>query len=214
MTENSLTSGDRERVAERNGIQVLLSCVLACLFASLGVLVLNWSFGQDPATAILSESAQLRDELRPIRSVPVGDFVLLNDSSDYRWTLGPGFAPSESDGTWVRSREARIIFYPENVPVGFEDSLVLEISVSPLLTGDREVRSLRVDSGREEVEVDLESGGGRVVVALPEGDEQIVELLCDRLDTPSDDPGIADLRRLCVKVYAMAIRVDAEKSTK
>jgi len=191
-----------------------LSFVLVCLCTSLGVLVLNWSFGRDPATAILSESAPLRDELRPIRSVPVGDFVLLNDSSDYRWTLGPGFAPSESDGTWVRSQEAQIIFYPENVPVGFADSLVLEISVSPLLTGDREVRSLRVDSGLDEVEVELESGGGRVVVALPEGDEQIVELLCDSLDTPADDPGIGDLRRLCVKVYAMAIRVDAEKSPK
>lgn len=174
-------------------------------------MLFSWSFLSDPATATLSESERLRDELRSVRAVPVGEFVLLNDSSEYRWTLGPGFAPSESDGTWVRSRAAQIIFYPKGVPEGSEDDLVLELSVSPLLVGDLRTRTLTVNSGREEVEVELSDGGRRVIVALPAGEEQVVELLCDSLDVPAEDPGIADLRRLCVKVYAMAIRVDSER---
>ena len=214
VTENPLRFGHREQAAGQVGLEVLLSCVLACLFASLGVLLFDWTFGSDPATGILREPPQLRDELRPVRKVPVGELVLLNDSSVYRWTLGPGFASSEKDGTWVRSRGAQIVFYPEDVPLGYEDKLVLEISVSPLLVGDREVRSLRVDSGLEQVEVDLGVGGGRVEVALPEAEEQIVELFCDSLDSPADDLGVSDLRRLCVKVYAMAVRVDPKGATR
>ena len=211
MTVPRTTSTSHDRDDGRSGTEWFLSAALACVCAGVLTLIFSWSFLSDPATATLSESDELRDELRSVRVVPVGEFVLLNDSSEYRWTLGPGFAPSESDGTWVRSRAAQIIFYPKGVPEGSEDDLVLELSVSPLLVGDLRTRTLRVNSGREEVEVELADGGKRVIVALPTGEEQVVDLLCDSLDVPAEDPGIADLRRLCVKVYAMAIRVDSER---
>jgi hypothetical protein len=80
--------------------------------------------------------------------------------------------------------------------------------VSPLLTGKQESRSLVVRTGAEEVEVDLEPGGARVFVRLAPGEQQVVELVCDSLDSPAEEALSIDMRRLCVKVYAMAVRRD------
>jgi hypothetical protein len=132
--------------------------------------------------------------------------VSLNDGSEYRWVLGPGFAPPESDGTWVRSRTAQLIFYLPDIGEADEGALSLELSVSPLLTGNQESRLLVVRSSAEEVEVELESEGARVFVKLAPGEQQVVELVCDSLDSPAEEALSIDMRRLCVKVYAMAVR--------
>ena len=170
---------------------------------SLGII---WTLGADPAVLIEGENEGLRAELVELRQVPVDEFVSLNDGSEYRWVLGPGFAPPESDGTWVRSRTAQLIFYLPDIGEADEGALSLELSVSPILTGNQESRSLVVRSGAEEVEVELESEGARVFVKLAPGEQQVVELVCDSLDSPAEEALSIDMRRLCVKVYAMAVR--------
>jgi len=187
--------------------------VAAAVVIAVAVLGLYWSLGDDPATATLDETEAMREELAPLRQVPLDDFIYLNDSSPHRWVLGPGFAPSEADGTWVRSRVASLVFYPIGISDDSDGSLEVELSLSPLLLGNEESRRVRVSSGVDAVEVHLPPQGARVVLQLPMGAEQEVEIHCDSLDVPAEDPGIADLRRLCVKVYAMAIRrVDGEGS--
>jgi len=173
--------------------------------ASLGI---SWTLGPDPAVLIEDEGEALRAELVELRQVPVDDFVFLNDGSEHRWVLGPGFAPPESDGTWVRSRVAQLIFYPQGSGEPTEGALSLELSVSPFLAGNQESRSLVVRSGAEEVEVELESEGARVLVKLAPGEQQVVELVCDSLDSPAEEALGIDMRSLCVKVYAMAVRRD------
>ena len=170
---------------------------------SLGII---WTLGADPAVLIEGENEGLRAELVELRQVPVDEFVSLNDGSEYRWVLGPGFAPPESDGTWVRSRTAQLIFYLPDIGEADEGALSLELSVSPLLTGNQESRLLVVRSSAEEVEVELEPDGTRVFVRLAPGEKQVVELVCDSLDAPAEEALSIDMRRLCVKVYAMAVR--------
>ena len=183
--------------------QNLVAFVVLVTLASLGII---WTLGADPAVLIEDEGEGLRAELVGLRQVPVDQFVSLNDGSEYRWVLGPGFAPPESDGTWVRSRTAQLIFYLPDTGEADESALSLELSVSPLLTGNQESRSLVVRSGAEEVEVELESEGARVFVKLAPGEQQVVELVCDSLDSPAEEALSIDMRRLCVKVYAMAVR--------
>ena len=170
---------------------------------SLGII---WTLGAEPAVLIEGENEGLRAELVELRQVRVDEFVSLNDGSEYRWVLGPGFAPPESDGTWVRSRTAQLVFYLPDTGEVDESALSLELSVSPLLTGNQESRSLVVRSGAEEVEVELESEGARVFVKLAPGEQQVVELVCDSVDSPAEEALSIDMRRLCVKVYAMAVR--------
>jgi len=80
---------------------------------ALGVPALGTFFvlGPDPAVLTRDESEDLRDELKELRSVASGEFVDLNDRSTHRWILGPGFAPPEADGAWVRAQRAEMIFY-------------------------------------------------------------------------------------------------------
>ena len=186
-----------------NRYQNLVAFVVLVALASLGII---WTLGPDPAVLIEDEGDALRAELVELRQVPVDEFVFLNDESEHRWVLGPGFAPPESDGTWVRSRTAQLIFYLPGTGEVDESVLSLELSVSPLLTGNQESRSLVVRSGAEEVEVELESEGARVFVKLAPGEQQVVELVCDSLDSPAEEALSIDMRRLCVKVYAMAVR--------
>lgn len=180
----------------------------AFLLALLGgVLSLGIFFvlGTDPAVTTAEESQGLREELRNLRLVPSGEFLGLNDSSPYRWVLGPGFAPPEVDGTWVRSQSAQIIFYlPEDLTGSFSQ-LSLELSASPLLNDDQGSRSLLVRSTIDEVRVELPAGGSRIFVALDNNEEQVVEIVCDSLDSPAEKPSAIDARRLCVKFYAMAV---------
>jgi len=175
---------------------------------SFGIIALGTYFavGLDPAVLTSSESEEVREELRAFRTVPLDEFVALNDGSPYRWVLGPGFAAPEADGTWVRAQRARIIFYlPENESPGSINYL-LELSTSPLLADDQESRALTLRSRVDEVRMDLTPGGSRIFIELDGAEEQIVELICDSLDVPPDDQGTSDIRRLCVKVYAMAVR--------
>ena len=182
--------------------------LLVVVLTIVGVTALGLYFlvGPDPAVLIEDEGEALRAELVELRQVPVDEFVFLNDESEHRWVLGPGFAPPESDGTWVRSRTAQLVFYLPDTGEADEGALSLELSVSPLLTGNQESRSLVVRSGAEEVEVELESEGARVFVKLAPGEQQVVELVCDSLDSPAEEALSIDMRRLCVKVYAMAVR--------
>jgi len=182
------------------------SAVVFAVLAVVAALGITWILGPDPAVLIEEEGEALRAELVELRQVPIDEFVSLNDGSEYRWVLGPGFAPPESDGTWVRSRTAQLIFYLPDTGEADESALSLELSVSPLLTGNQESRSLVVRSGADEVEVELESEGARIVVKLAPGEQQVVELVCDSLDSPAEEALSIDMRRLCVKVYAMAVR--------
>lgn len=183
----------------------------ATVLTLLGVTLLGTSFviGSDPAVLTADEPDSLREELRSLRSVTPGDFLFLNDDSSHRWVLGPGFAPPEEDGTWVRAKEAQLIFYlpvgelPQRMP------LSLELSVSPLLRAGQASRTLTLRSAIDEKTVELSADGARVFVNLPTTSEQLVELVCDSLDNPSDEQSSLDVRKLCVKVYAMAVWTEA-----
>jgi len=201
--DNSVGSVDLRRRSIADSYRAV---VVTAVVVAIAVLGLVWRFGADPATATLAETEAIREELMPLRQVPLDEFVYLNDSSPYRWVLGPGFAPSEADGTWVRSRVATLVFYPIGISGDSDDSLEIELSLSPLLLAGQESRVVRVSSGIDTVEVALPPRGARVSLRLPTRSEQEVEIRCDSLDVPAEDPGIADLRRLCVKVYAMAVR--------
>lgn len=192
---------------ERNALSVRYrTAVNVCTLAGVAALAAFWTLGPDPAVLIEEESSSLRAELVDLRQVPIEEFVPLTDRSEYRWVLGPGFASPEADGTWVRSRTAQLIFYlPSNGESG-EGSRVLELSVSPLLIEGQKSRSLVVRSAVDEVEVNLGPGGDRVFIQLGGGEEQVVELACDSLNAPAGETFSIDMRRLCVKVYAMAVR--------
>ena len=182
--------------------------IIVAALVTVAALGINWVLGPDPALLSAGEDKALRAELIPLRQVPVGEFVLLNDASEHRWVLGPGFAPPESDGTWVRSRAAQLIFYLPDEGEGAESAFSLELSVSPFLAGGQDARPLVVRSAAQEAHIELESGGARVFVQLAPGEEQVVELICGDLDSPAEEAASIDMRRLCVKVYAMAVRKD------
>ena len=187
--------------------QIYTTSTVGLVALATGLAAVFWVVGEDPATESVSESESLRDELKPLRQIPVGDFVLLNSSSEHRWVLGPGFALSEDDGTWVRSREAEIVFYPELDAVGEGGVVRVELSMSPLLVGDATNRSVTVSSSAETVSVSLPADGARVSLALTRAEEQVVRIRCDEVDAPTSGMGVNDLRRLCVKVYALAVHV-------
>ena len=198
-----------DRLPQGHGIDLVdryRSAVVIAVLVIIATLGITWILGPDPAVLIEDEGEALRAELVELRRVPVDEFVFLNDGSQHRWVLGPGFAPPESDGTWVRSRTAQLIFYLSDIGEIDGGTRLLELSVSPLLTGNQESRSLVLRSGAEEVEVELESDGARVFVKLAPGEQQVVELECDSLDSPTGEAVSIDMRRLCVKVYAMAVR--------
>ena len=196
----------------RSREHVFRDVILVLLLGGLLSLGGFYAIGPDPALEVLEEPVALREELRDFRLVPVGEFVGLNDGSPYRWVLGPGFAPPEADGTWVRAHRAQLIFYLPDTQRDNEtaDQLgySLELSISPLLGDGQETRAVTLRSHSDEVRVDLPPEGGRVFVELGDTEEQIVELVCDSLDIPTEDQLTSDIRRLCVKVYAMAIRVE------
>ena len=204
----SLSSSDSFRNRELTGLfrRLFVAASALALTGALGTATVFWVFGDDPATAPASESEDLRSTLVPLRQIPVGDFVYLNASSDHRWILGPGFALAEDDGTWVRSREAEIIFYPRFGEETGASDLEVELSMSPLLTGGATSRSVTVTSSAETVTVALPEGGARVSLALAPIEEQIIRISCDDLDAPPSALEMSDLRRLCVKVYALAVR--------
>jgi len=187
--------------------RLYVTSTVGLLTLAIGFAAVLWVVGEDPATESLYESASLRDELKPLRQIPVGDFVFLNSSSQHRWVLGPGFALSEADGTWVRAREAEIVFYPRLDADGEDRDLNVELSMSPLLVGDAVSRSVTVSSSAETVSVSLPAGGARVSLALTSAEEQVIRITCDDMDAPTSANGVNDLRRLCVKVYALAVRV-------
>lgn len=181
------------------------------MLTALGVTLLGTSFviGSDPAVLTVDETDSLREELSTLRSVTPGEFVFLNDDSSHRWVLGPGFAPPEEDGTWIRAKEAQLIFYlpVEELPEG--TPLSLELSVSPLLRAGQASRTMTLRSAIDEKTVELRADGARVFVDLPATSEQRVSLVCDSLDNPSDEQSSPDVRKLCVKVYAMAVWTEA-----
>ncbi len=180
--------------------------VAVLVLVSLGILALMWSTGPDPATLALQEPVALSEELAGLRKASLNEFLLLNEGSPHRWILGPGFSAPEADGAWVNSTSAQLIFYLPPVSEQAPDRLELELSMSPLLTEGQSSRLIRIRSAVDEVAVVLPPGGTRVFLGLAPGEEQVVELTCDNLDAPPEAESRADVRRLCVKLYAMAIR--------
>lgn len=209
-TTSARGDGSQRRLPGRF-TQIYSTATVGLLALAIGSAAVLWVAGEDPATESMSESESLRNELKPLRQVPIGDFVYLNSSSHHRWLLGPGFALAEDDGTWVRAREAEIVFYPEPDVESEGGDLKVELSMSPLLVGDATSRSVTVSSSAETVSVSLPAGGARVNLALTSAEEQIIRIRCDDLDAPTSAMEITDLRRLCVKVYALAVRVGDAK---
>lgn len=207
MGKSSSKGDGPHRRLLRRLTQIYTTSTVGLVALAIGFAAVYWVAGEDPATESLSESESLRNELKPLRRVPIGDFVYLNSSSDHRWLLGPGFALAEDDGTWVRAREAEIIFYPEPDAEVEGNDLTVELSMSPLLVGDATSRSVTVSSSAETVSVSLPAGGGRVSLTLTSAEEQVIRIRCDDLDAPTSAVGVNDLRRLCVKVYALAVLV-------
>jgi len=179
---------------------------------ALGVTVLGVFFvvETDPAIRTPDESDALGEELRDLRAIEPEEFAYLNDGSTHRWVLGPGFAPPEADGTWVRAQRAQLIFFLPESFVTENSSMSLELSVSPLLTESEISRPVTLRSSIDEVTVDLETGGSRIFVALPPRSDQVVEIVCDSLDNPAEGQSAIDVRRLCVKVYAIAVWPERE----
>lgn len=82
--------------------------------------------------------------------------------------------------------------------------MLLELSMSPLLVGLTEFRSVVIDSGAEVKSFMIGSNTERPIVALPNQQQQEVTIQCESLDSPASDQD--DLRRLCVKLYGIAVR--------
>jgi len=186
-------------------VKVYRLVVVGLTAVGLTTLGVFFVVGTDPAILTADESDVLREELRDLRAIEPGDFVYLNDGSPHRWVLGPGFAPPEADGTWVRAQRAQLIFYLPESFLTENESLSIELSVSPLLTGSETSRPVTLRSSIDEVTVDLETGGSRILVDLPPRSDQVIEIVCDSLDNPAEGQSAIDERRLCVKVYAMAV---------
>lgn len=183
-------------------IDLAVALCVVCVLA----LSVSWIVGSDPALRTLGESSVVRAELRPLRQVPIGEFVYLGAASPNRWILGPGFAPAEEDGAWVRSNLASLVFYPEEA----HGDLLVELSVSPLLLPGQSSRTVSFRSAAEVREVALGATGGRVVLRLPDQAEQVVEIICESLDAPVGGEVAIDVRRLCVKVFALAVHPAVE----
>ena len=196
-------------VARKGSVDRYRQGVVVLMLVSIGVLALTWSIGDDPATLALQEPAGLREELADLRKASPEELMLLNEGSPHRWILGPGFAAPEADGAWVNATSAQLVFYLPSASGKAPDRLELELSMSPLLTEGQTSRLVLIRSAVDEVAVALPPGGARVFLALPPGEEQVVELTCDNLDAPPEVESSADVRRLCVKLYAMAIRTSS-----
>lgn len=199
----STPDGAGRTLSSRPGIIDLAVALCAVCVLALSV---SWAVSSDPALRTLGESSAVRAELMPLRQVPIGEFVYLGAASPNRWILGSGFSPAEEDGAWVRSNMASLVFYPEEV----RGDLLVELSVSPLLLAGQSSRTVSFRSPVEVREVALGASGGRVLLRLPDQAEQVVEIICESLDAPVGGEVAIDVRRLCVKVFALAVHPAAE----
>lgn len=192
-------------------LELYARLVVACAVGGLAALSANWLLEDDPATRATPEPESLGAELAELRRVPLGEFVQLNDSSALRWVLGPGFSQPESDGTWVQSGDAYLIFSLADADAMRETALELEISVSPHLTGDQLTRELQVWTEADRFGFDLGVGGARIVVPLSNASEHVVRFVCNDLDYVDQRRG-PDLRKLCVKVFGIELRMRDSRS--
>ena len=169
---------------------------LGLLFGTLLFVILE----EDPALRPMLEASPVSEELDPLRVIPRDEFVFVSADSPHRWVLGPGFSIPEADGAWVSALEATLVFSID----GHTESMLLELSMSPLLVGLTEFRSVVIDSGAEVKSFMIGSNTERPIVALPNQQQQEVTIQCESLDSPASDQD--DLRRLCVKLYGFAVR--------
>ena len=169
---------------------------LGLLFGTLLFVILE----EDPALMPVTEASPVSEELDLLRVIPRDEFVFVSAESPQRWVLGPGFSIPEADGAWVSAREAKLRFSIER----HTEEMFLEISMSPLLVGLAEFRSVVIDSGAEAKSFMIGSDTPRPIVALPNQKRQEVIIQCESLDSPTADQD--DLRRLCVKLYGFAVR--------
>lgn len=175
--------------------------VLGALFV-ITTLGWTWHFGLDPALLPPPESAELSAELKPLRVVPNDVLISVSNASSHRWILGPGFDAAEDDGAWVRSTQAQIIMFPTKP----QEIGEIEISVSALVEEGHEDRlvTFHTSGGSEARRISAE--GKRIMLPARPVEEQTITIECSNLGRPENVNGAIDSRRLCVKVYAIALR--------
>lgn len=192
----------RQLKVSRLSTQLRLTDLLLGAFAvALLSLGLVWLQQRDPAVAVIPETLEERANLVPLRKIPINEFVSVGASSPYRWILGPGFSPPEPDGAWVRSAEAYLIFQPE---VDTDEYLV-ELSLSPFLPNGTTTMKFQLVLGETEKTISLGAEGGRVSIPSAGQGEQVLEIRCPKLESPAASDSNQDLRKLCIKVFAVAI---------
>jgi len=156
----------------------------------------NWVGDTDFTIDLSEEDLATLQELKALRNIDVNVELPMTDISQSRWIMDYGFEPPESDGTWISSRKAKIVF-SSNDGGGFS---ALALGFFPFVADQVPSRALTIKTSLGETEVLLIGGGQAVSVPLDGESSQEVEINCDSIDSPVDLGISPDVRTLCTKL--------------
>jgi len=182
------TSHTNGKWVERVAFLILLGLVFAGTW--------NWVGNTDLSIQFSDEDRRAIDELTALRDVEVGEELPMTDVASSRWIMDRGFEPPEEDGTWISSREARIVF--SSVDGGALSTLSL--GFFPFVTDQVPSRRLTIKTSLGETALLLTGGGQATTVPLDGESSQVVEINCESVDAPADLGISPDVRTLCAKL--------------
>lgn len=168
----------------------------------IGLVVLgSWNRASEASApaALSAEDLRTLPMIRTLRDVDVDVELMMTSDSSHRWILDRGFAPPESDATWMTATEAKLQFRPTS-----SSARTLNVFVYPFVSETVPSRVLTVETTAGFVEAEMGGGGQLVSVAVDGGlDEQTVTLRCHAVDSPADLGLGSDTRSLCVKLISV-----------
>jgi hypothetical protein len=136
-----------------------------------------------------------------MRTVDLGiEYSMFADSSSTQ-LLASGFGEPEPDGTWIVELDSQIELWVEG---GSPETL--ELALFPFLFEELVEREIDIRTSVGMDEVKLIDGINTVSVALDGERHQVVDIGCNRVDSPRDVSSGADERTLCAKL--LSVRVD------
>ena len=203
--ESLADSPDAERTEARPDEQLTDGQVATRILLAVSTFFLllgAWSWTNRVAfVAPLGGEALMSDDLADLRIVDLGATLPMTSESEAQWILSYGFDTPEPDGTWIVDIESRIVF---EARAGSPKTV--QLSLYPFLFDELVERDIEIRTSVGVDQVKLTEGVNTVSVALGGEQRQIIDIGCNRVDSPRDLGIGADERTLCVKL--LAVRVD------
>lgn len=149
----------------------------------------------------LREVADVREELKRLRTVPTGEVIQTNLGSQGSWILGVGFLHPDAEGAWMSQTSAAVKF---NVSGGREPVSV-RLGLEPLVAASSRERAVTVSSSIDSVTTLLTGGSQFVLVALDGQRDQEIQIACDVVASPISLELGPDRRAFCSRLLSVEV---------